>query len=55
MQIETPNLSDLFPPRKHVVEPSNDIEQTDENAELEWLLSRRMQEPIIWPRILPGL
>ena len=54
MQIETATSSGPLR-RKDILEPRRDIEPTDENAELGWLLSRQVQEPILWPRVFPGL
>jgi hypothetical protein len=54
MQIESPTRSD-FSPKMEIAGPCKDVPQTDEDAELEWLLSRRLQEPVHWPRVFPGL
>jgi hypothetical protein len=54
MQIETPTRSD-FSLKREIAGPRKDVPQTDEDAELEWLLSHRLQEPVHWPRVFPGL
>jgi len=54
MQTETATLSGSLP-RKDILEPRREIEPTDQNAELGWLLLSQVQEPILWPRVFPGL
>lgn len=54
MQIEAPAVSD-FPPKQDLAKPYEDGQKTDEMPVFEWLVSRQTQEPIIWPRIFPGL
>jgi hypothetical protein len=54
MQIETPTRSD-FSSNSDIVEPREDAERTDDNGELEWRLLHQIREPILWPRIFPGL
>lgn len=54
MTAETPTRSDVSP-NSDAVEPRDDTQWTDENAEPESLLPRQMQEPVLWPRVFPGL
>ena len=54
MQIETPTSSD-FSLKRDIAGTLKDVPQSDEDAELEWLLSHRLQEPAHWPRVFPGL
>lgn len=54
IQIETTIRSEISLKRE-IAAPSKDVPQTEEDAELEWLLSHRLQEPAHWPRIFPGL
>ena len=54
MQIETPMRSD-FSSNRDIVEPCKNAERTDDNAELKWLLSQQIREPVFWPRVFPGL
>jgi len=54
MQVETPMRSESSSDRG-IIEPSKDASQTGDNSEQEWLLIGRMQEPVVWPRVLPGL
>jgi hypothetical protein len=54
MQIETPTRSD-FSSNREVVEQGKDVQGTDDNAELEWLLSYQVREQVLWPRVFPGL
>ena len=55
MQIQDPTLTDRATDQK-LVERSHAIQQPDDTAEPAWLLfSRLTQDPIVWPRIFPGL
>lgn len=54
MTTETPTRSDVSP-NSDAVEPRDNIRWTDEDAEPEWLLPRQRQEPVLWPRVFPGL
>jgi hypothetical protein len=54
MQVETPMRSESSP-NKGIVEPHGNEERTDDNANPEWSLLRQIQEPVVWPRIFPGL
>lgn len=54
MQIETPTCSD-FSSSRDIVEPREDAERTDDNAELGLLLLHQIREPVLWPRVFPGL
>jgi hypothetical protein len=54
MQNETPMLSD-FSSKRDSGGPLNDGQQSDENRAVEWMSSRQVQEPILWPRVFPGL
>jgi hypothetical protein len=54
MQIETPMCPD-FSSNEDIVDPQKDAEGPDDKAELDWLLSHRMREPVLWPRVFPGL
>ena len=54
MQIQTPTCSD-FSSNRDNVEPREDTERTDDNAELGWLLLHQIREPVLWPRVFPGL
>lgn len=55
MQIDTSTPTDYMPSNA-IVERAAETRQNDEDAELlQLLLSRQMQEPIVWPRVFPGL
>ncbi|HLJ05105.1 MAG TPA: hypothetical protein VKT26_02475 [Acetobacteraceae bacterium] len=55
MQIETSTPTDYLP-NNAIVDRATETRSADEDAELTRLfLSRQMQEPIVWPRVFPGL
>ncbi|HLY89127.1 MAG TPA: hypothetical protein VKQ27_09090 [Acetobacteraceae bacterium] len=55
MQIDTATPTDHLS-NQAIIERCSETRQTDENADPPWpLLSRPMQEPIVWPRVFPGL
>lgn len=55
MQIDTPTPTDYLP-NKAIVDRVTETRPADEDAELtRLLLLRQMQEPIVWPRVFPGL
>jgi hypothetical protein len=55
MKIETQALPDFRSNRNIIEPPPQDVQQTDEDVTLEWPLPCQMQEPILWPRVFPGL
>jgi hypothetical protein len=55
MQIDTPTPTDYLP-NNAIVDRVTETRPADEDAELtRLLLLRQMQEPIVWPRVFPGL
>ena len=55
MQIDTSILTDHLS-NQAIIERCNKTRQTDENADPPWpFLSQPMQEPVVWPRVFPGL
>ena len=55
MQIQESTLTD-HAPDNDPVDRSRPIQRADDTAEPAWLLFTRLtQDPIVWPRIFPGL
>jgi hypothetical protein len=55
VKIENQTQSNPGSDHNVAVLPAKDLDRTDADATMEWLLPYQIPEPTLWPRVLPGL